>query len=157
MEKRIRVGGLAVVALLLFSSALIRVRAEEIQPPTRTDLERVADESIVNITTIGRKTGESHTRPIWFVYDQGNIYLQAGGEREGGTDWYKNLQKNPEAELAIDTLVFKGQAHIVEDQTETERIHNLFRNKYLRARIAQTFGSSIGQGKVIEVHMELKP
>ena len=60
-------------------------------------------------------------------------------------------------ELAINMLVLKGQAHIVEDPAETERVHNLFNNKYLRARIAQTFGSSIGQGEVVEVHVELQP
>lgn len=146
---------LLVLGLVLLSGSLIWVRADEAKQPTLADLEKVADESILSITTVGRKSGELHTRPIWFVYDQGKIYLQAG--REGGPDWYKNLQKNPEVELAIDALVLKGQAHIVEDQAETERAHDLFRKKYLRARIAQIFGSSIGRGKVVEIHVELQP
>jgi len=150
-----RVRCLLVLALLLFSGPFIQSTAEEAPPPPLADLQRVADESIVNITTLGRKSGKPHTRPIWFVYDQGKIYLQAG--KEGGTDWYKNLQKNPAVGLAIDTLILQGQAHIVEDEAETERVHNLFRQKYLQARIVQTFGSSIGRGKAVEIHLELQP
>ena len=153
-RKRVGIWRLLVLGLLL-SASFTWVRAEQARQPTRADLERVADESTLNITTIGRKSGKPHTRPIWFVYDQGKIYLQAGGE--GGTDWYKNLQKNPEVELAIDALILKGQAHTVEDQAETERVHDLFHKKYWRARVAQTFGSSIGRGKVIGVQVELQP
>lgn len=153
--KRMGAWHLLVLGLLLFPGSLTWVRAEQARQPTLADLAKVADQSTLQITTIGRKSGKPHTRPIWFVYDQGKIYLQAGGE--GGTDWYKNLQKNPEVELAIDALVLKGQAHTVEDKAEIERVHTLFREKYLRARVAQTFGSSIGRGKVVEVHVELQP
>jgi len=154
MEKKVRARCLLVIGLLLLPG-LIWVRAEEAGQPTRANLEGVADESILNITTIGRKSGKPRTRPIWFVYDQGKIYLQAG--KEGNTDWYKNLQKNPEVGLAIDELTLKGQAHTVEGEAETERVHDLFREKYFQARIAQTFGLSIGRGKVVEVNIELQP
>ena len=154
MGKRMRARCLLVLGLLLLPGPM-GVRAEQAGQPPRTDLKGVADESILNLTTIGRKSGKPRTRPIWFVYDQGKIYLQAG--KEGNTDWYKNLQKNPEVGLAIDKLVLKGQAHIVEGEAETERVHDLFREKYFQARIAQTFGSSIGRGKVVEVHMDLQP
>ena len=154
MGKRMRARCLRVIGLLLLLGPICWVRAEEARQPTRADLEGVADESILNLTTVGRKSGKPRTRPIWFVYDQGKIYLQAG--KEGNTNWYKNLQKTPEVGLAIDELTLKGQAHTVEGEAEAERVHDLFRKKYLQARIAQTFGSSIGRGKVVEVHVDLQ-
>jgi deazaflavin-dependent oxidoreductase (nitroreductase family) len=153
--KRIVAWRLLALGLLLFPGSLTWVRGEEARQLTPADLQKVADQSTLQITTIGRKSGKFHTRPIWFVYDQGKIYLQAG--REGSTDWYKNLQNNPAVTLTISSLVLKGQAHTVQDKTKVERIHDLFRQKYLRARVFQLFGSFIGQGEVVEVHVELQP
>lgn len=123
--------------------------AQEEQPSTRAALEKVANSSTVEITTIGRKSGKPHTRPIWFVYDQGHFYIQSG--KGGKTDWYLNLQKNPQMTLKIDTLTLKGTAKFITDPKETERIHGLFRSKYLTARMAGLVGSSIGHGEAVEV------
>jgi deazaflavin-dependent oxidoreductase (nitroreductase family) len=119
------------------------------KPVTKEDLQKVAGESNVEITTVGRKSGKPHTKPIWFVYDQGRLYLQAG--REGKTDWYQNLKKNPQITLKIDTLTFAGKAQFIDDAKETERIHNLFKQKYFAARVAGVVGSSIGHGRAVEV------
>jgi deazaflavin-dependent oxidoreductase (nitroreductase family) len=123
--------------------------AQEEQSSTRAELEKVANSSTVEITTIGRKSGKSHTRPIWFVYDQGHFYIQSG--KGGKTDWYLNLQKNPQMTLKIDTLTLNGTAKFITDPQETERIHGLFRSKYLTARMAGMVGSSIGHGEAVLV------
>jgi deazaflavin-dependent oxidoreductase (nitroreductase family) len=125
--------------------------AQTEKPVTKADLEQVANESNVEITTIGRKSGKPHTKPIWFVYDQGHLYLQAG--REGKTDWYQNLKKNPQLTLKIATLTFTGKAQFIDEAKETERIHNLFKSKYLAARVAGAVGSSIGHGRAVEVEL----
>jgi deazaflavin-dependent oxidoreductase (nitroreductase family) len=106
----------------------------------------------VEITTTGRKSGKPHTRPIWFVYDQGRFYIQAG--RGGKTDWYLNLKKNPQLTLKIGTVTLTGSAKFIEDEKETERVHRLFRTKYTGARLANLVGSSIGHGKVVEVELQ---
>lgn len=137
--------------LMLFDNAPAWLFAQENKSPTRADLEKVADQSNVEITTIGRKSGKPHTKPIWFVYDQGHLYLQSGGE--GRTDWYLNLKKNPQITLKIDTLTFTGKAKFIDDPKETERIHELFRSKYLTARLAGVVGSSIGHGRAVEVEL----
>jgi deazaflavin-dependent oxidoreductase (nitroreductase family) len=126
--------------------------AQSEKPVTKADLQQVADESNVEITTIGRKSGKSHTKPIWFVYDQGHLYLQAG--REGKTDWYQNLKKNPQMTLKIGEVSFLGRARFIDDVKETERIHNLFKQKYFAARVAGVVGSSIGHGRAVEVIFE---
>lgn len=128
-----------------------RSLAQEGKIVTQADLEKVASQSEVKITTIGRKSGKPHTKPIWFVYDQGHFYIQSG--KKGKTDWYQNLKKNPELKLKIGDLVFSGKAKFIDDEKETERIHGLFREKYLRARFAALIGSQVGRGKVVEVEI----
>jgi deazaflavin-dependent oxidoreductase (nitroreductase family) len=118
----------------------------------QTTLEKVANESTVELTTTGRKSGKSHTKPIWFVYDQGRLYLQAG--KDGKTDWYLNLKKNPQMTLKIADATLKGTAKFIDDAQETERIHELFRQKYVTARVLGAVGSSIGHGKAVEVQVE---
>lgn len=119
---------------------------------TKADLQQVVNESTVEITTIGRTSGKPHTKPIWFVYDQGHLYLQAG--KEGKTDWYQNLKKDPQMTLKIGAVSFSGKAQFIEDPKETERIHGLFSQKYMAARIAGVVGSSIGHGLAVEVIVE---
>ena len=140
-----------VLGLLLLGGLPAWLLAQEGKSPTRAELEKVADQSTAELTTIGRKSGNPHTTPIWFVYDQGRLYLQAG--KGGKTDWYLNLKKNPQMTLKIDMLTFSGTAKFITDPKETERIHSLFASKYLRARLAGMVGSSIGHGKVVEVEL----
>jgi len=126
--------------------------AQEARTVAKADLEKVANESTVEITTTGRKSGKAHTKPIWFVYDQGRLYLQSG--KEGKSDWYQNLKKNPQMTLKIGTVTFPGKAKFIDDQKETERIHGLFSAKYIGARLAGMVGSSIGHGMAVEVELQ---
>lgn len=126
--------------------------AQGSKAPTRADLEKVADQSTVELTTTGRKSDKPHTKPIWFVYDQGHLYLQSG--KEGKTDWYQNLQKNPQLTFKVGTVTASGKAKFINDPKEAERIHDLFSKKYLTARIAGAVGSSIGHGKAVEVELQ---
>ena len=112
-------------------------------------LAQVANESTLEITTIGRKSGKPRATPIWFVYDQGTLYIQSG--KDGKTHWYRNLQKNPQMQLKIGQLTLAGKAQFVTDTAEIAKVHDLFRSKYALARAAGFVGSSIGHGKVILV------
>src|SRR5215831_18962467 len=122
-----------VLGVVLFGGLTSPLRAQENQASIKADLEKVADQSTVDLTTTGRKSGKPHTKPIWFVYDQGHLYLQAG--QGGKTDWYQNLKNNPQMTLKIDTVTFQGKAKFIDDQKETERIHGLFTTKYIGARL----------------------
>lgn len=141
--------GLGIVLLGSLPSLLL---TQESKASTRADLEKVADQSTVELTTTGRKSGKPHTKPTWFVYDQGHLYLQSG--KEGKTDWYQNLRKNPQMTLKIGTVTMAGKAKFITDPKETERIHELFSKKYLTARLAGAVGSSIGHGKAVEVELQ---
>jgi deazaflavin-dependent oxidoreductase (nitroreductase family) len=144
------------LAFLLGIALLVTIpctlSAQEAKPVAKADLEKVASESNVEITTTGRKSGKAHTKPIWFVYDQGHLYLQSG--KGGKSDWYQNLKKNPQMTLKIGSVTFNGKAKFIDDEKETERIHGLFRTKYIGARLAGMVGSSIGHGKAVEVELQ---
>ena len=141
-----------VVGTTLLVNPSASLFAQEARTVAKADLEKVANESTVEITTTGRKSGKTHTKPIWFVYDQGHLYLQSG--KEGKSDWYQNLKKNPQMTLKIGTVTFQGKAKFIDDQNETERIHGLFSAKYIGARLAGMVGSSIGHGKAVEVELQ---
>lgn len=140
------------MSLCVLESTTATLWAQATKSVTKADLQQVADESNVEITTIGRKSGKPHTKPIWFVYDQGHLYLQAG--REGKTDWFQNLKKNPKITLKVGAVSFSGKAQFIDDAKETERIHDLFKQKYFAARVAGVVGSSIGHGRAVEVIFE---
>jgi len=141
-----------VVGMMLLVNPSVFLFAQEAKPVNKAELEKVANESTVDITTTGRKSGKAHTKPIWFVYDQGRLYLQSG--KEGKSDWYQNLKKNPQMTLKIGSISFPGKAKFIDDEKETERIHSLFSAKYIGARLAGMVGSSIGHGKAVEVELQ---
>jgi len=131
----------------MFSEA----NAQAQQTSLHDKLAQLAEESTLEITTRGRKSGKPRTKPIWFVYEQGHLYIQSG--KEGKTDWYRNLQKNAQMRIKIAHLALIGKARFIEEREETERVHTLFTSKYTFARFAGLVGSSIGQGKVVEVDL----
>ncbi len=135
--------------VLLFGSLFMGTSSYAQESILQDALAQVANESTLEITTIGRKSGKPRTKPIWFVYDQGALYIQSG--KDGKTHWYRNLQKNPQMQLQIGHLALTGKARFVTDPATSERVHDLFRSKYSLARVAGFVGSSIGHGKVILV------
>jgi len=71
---------------------------------------RVEDEKYIYLTTIGRKTGRTHTVELWFAIAGGKIYLSHEGHY---TDWMKNTLQNSLVEYRIGGIHFKGRARIV--------------------------------------------
>ena len=57
-----------------------------------------AKDVLMLVTTTGRRTGKPHTTPIGYVYDGDTILSFTIG---GGSDWYKNVLKQPQATLTI--------------------------------------------------------
>ncbi|MGC4191308.1 MAG: nitroreductase/quinone reductase family protein [Thermomicrobiales bacterium] len=55
--------------------------------------QALATDRVIDITTIGRKSGTPHRIETWFYRADGRLFL-AGSP--GKRDWYANLVKNPE-------------------------------------------------------------
>jgi deazaflavin-dependent oxidoreductase (nitroreductase family) len=111
----------------------------------------VRERSTLDLITIGRTSGKPHSATIWFVYEQGppRIYVQSG--KDGQTDWYRNLLKSPAVTVKIGDRQFRGRARPIDDTAETVRVRELFKRKYLTARIMSWFGGGFGAGKVVLV------
>lgn len=76
----------------------------------------------IKISVTGRKSGRTISNPVWFVFEDGNLYLLP--VKGSDTQWYKNVLKNPalgvnargsETELKIEPLTEHNQvASVVE-------------------------------------------
>jgi deazaflavin-dependent oxidoreductase (nitroreductase family) len=136
----------AALALAVLASV---ASADDTGAQVNSALERIKDESTIEMVTTGRKSGKQHARPIWFVVDQGKVLVQAG--KDGKTDWYLNIQKTPEAVVRAGTVQLRVRGTPVTDAKRVAAIHRLFLAKYTTARVLSWFGSSIGRGKPVEL------
>ena len=103
------------------------------EPPDDLDFvakpwSRFADEQYCYLTTTGRVTGQPHRIEIWFAIDRDTLYmLSGGGDR---SDWVKNLRRDPAVNVELGTGDFRGQARVVTDPAESERVRVLVHDKY---------------------------
>ncbi len=80
------------------------------------------------ISVKGRKSGRTIRLPIWFVWDDGKLYLLP--VKGSDTQWYKNVLKNPS--IRIDA----GRAHgelvvgAISEATQVKSVIEKFRAKY---------------------------
>jgi deazaflavin-dependent oxidoreductase (nitroreductase family) len=81
---------------------------------SKNDLEKVAYQKLVHLTTMGRRTGKPHTVEIWFALRDGKVYLSHEGKE---TDWMKNIKKNGQVSFMIGGKSFKGNARYLDDGT----------------------------------------
>jgi deazaflavin-dependent oxidoreductase (nitroreductase family) len=140
----------ALVALGVVLGALAEGHADdEPLPEVSAALERIKGASTVELTTTGRKSGKDHSKPVWFVVENGKIIVQAG--KDGKTDWYRNMAKTPTAIVRQGGYRFRVRAVMVDDPARIEAVHELFVGKYTTAWLLSFLGSSIGRGRPVEL------
>ena len=142
----------ALLLTLLCVAPLVAADDDGPLPEVATALSRIRDGSNIEITTIGRKSGKPHAKPIWYVVDGGRVFVQSG--KDGKTDWYRNLQKTPAVTLKADRYSFRARGRTITDAKEVERVRALFRDKYTSARVLSWVGSGIGQGLPVELTID---
>jgi len=90
---------------------------------------RLGGKNIILLTTIGKKSGQPRTRPV-FHLKEGTSYLvfaSAGGNPKNPA-WYVNLAANPKVTVEDHGRSFAGVASTVEG-TERTRIWNILLTK----------------------------
>ena len=90
-------------------------------------LSQLANEDYCYLTTIGRVTGKPHEIEIWFAAQNASIYLMAG---DHGSDWVKNLLKDPNVTVRIARRTFMGIARLVGNEPGAITARNLLADKY---------------------------
>ena len=98
--------------------------------PTRNDAlkDRLSRSREINISVTGRKSGRTISLPIWFVWDDGKLYLLP--VKGSDTQWYKNVLKNPS--IRIDAAGAQSELKVVAvtDATQVKSVVEKFRGKY---------------------------
>lgn len=85
-----------------------------------------AAEYIMVITTTGRKSGKSFTIPIGYLRDGDSILALNSG---GGSNWYKNVQVNPEVTLEIKGQTITARGEMVTDPAERAKVFELYKRE----------------------------
>jgi deazaflavin-dependent oxidoreductase (nitroreductase family) len=146
------VRALAVLLGALCLTATVLAGDDAPLPEVSSALARIKDGSNIEITTTGRKTGKPHTRPIWYVVDDGKVLVQSG--KDGKTDWYQNVKKTPAVTLKADRYTFRARGRLLTDEKDVERVRALFLDKYTSARLLSWVGSGIGRGLPVELTID---
>jgi len=89
---------------------------------------RLSRDSEITITVTGRKSGRSIALPIWFVWEDGKLYLLP--VKGSDTQWYKNALTNPSIRIAARGAEAEFQAIPITDAKRVSPVVEKFRGKY---------------------------
>lgn len=90
--------------------------------------DRLSRASEINITVTGRKSGRTISLPVWFVWEDGKLYLLP--VKGSDTQWYKNVLKKPSMRIEAGGAEAEVQAVPVNDATQVKSVVEKFRAKY---------------------------
>jgi deazaflavin-dependent oxidoreductase (nitroreductase family) len=98
--------------------------------PTRNDAlkDRLSRYREVNITVTGRKSGRNISIPVWFVFEDDNLYLLP--VQGSDTQWYKNVLKNPRIRIDARGAEAEVKGIPVTDAKGVSSVVGKFRAKY---------------------------
>ncbi len=90
-------------------------------------LRRVGNTQTMRLTHYGRKTGRPYEVVIWYMLDDGRLYLlSANAERS----WVRNVKVRPAISFRIGDEVFSGDVRVITDANEREKVNGLVERKY---------------------------
>ena len=121
------------------------------KPVAPVDLRDLAQEDFCYLTTTGRVTGKPHTIEIWFGLEGSTLYMLSGGRN--GSDWVKNIRRQPEVTVRIGNHYFRGSGRVVEDPEEDALARRLLVDKYRRGGDLSRWGrTALPVAVDLEIH-----
>src|SRR6266851_568738 len=82
----------------------------------------------IKISVIGRKSGKTISIPVWFVLEGEQLHLLP--VQGSGTQWYKNVLKNPQIRIDARGVKAKLRAVPITDANTVQSAIEKFREKY---------------------------
>ena len=82
----------------------------------------------IHLTVTGRKSGRAISNPVWFVFEEGKLYLLPVTGSD--TQWYKNVLKNPKITVLARGLEAELRAQPLTDEKQVSSVIEKFRGKY---------------------------
>lgn len=99
------------------------------QPPAHDALKnRLSRLNEINLTVTGRKSGRAISIPVWFVLEDGKLYLLPVSGSD--TQWYKNVLKNPSLRIDAGGDTAELRAVPITDPKQVASIVEKFRAKH---------------------------
>jgi len=97
----------------------------------------LSDVEEIKLGVIGRRTGRTHTRPVWFALEGGTVYLLpvAGSD----TEWYKNVLEQPTITLGAKGARWTGRASPISDRAKVRAVVKRFRAKHGAADVKKYY------------------
>ena len=82
----------------------------------------------INLSVIGRKSGNTITNPVWFVAEDDTLYLLP--VHGSDTHWYQNVLKNPQ--IHIDARGSQAELRVkpITEAAGVKSVIGKFREKY---------------------------
>jgi deazaflavin-dependent oxidoreductase (nitroreductase family) len=118
-------------------------------PNPKDDLkDRLTRYRQIKITVIGRKSGRTMSIPVWFVLDGEKLYLLP--VQGSGTQWYKNVLKNPAIRIDARGVEEKFRAKPVTGAKAVKSVVEKFREKY-GAKDVKKYYSKFDVAVLVEV------
>lgn len=90
--------------------------------------DRLAKHREINISVTGRKSGRTISIPVWFVFEDGKLYLLP--VQGTTTQWYKNVQKKPSIRISVGDVVAESKVVLIADGAQVASVVEKFRAKY---------------------------
>jgi len=99
------------------------------KPPSNDVLKnRLSRLNEITITVTGRKSGRSISIPVWFVLEDGKLYLLPVSGSD--TQWHKNVLKNPSIRIDAGADAAELTAVPITDPKQVASVVEKFRAKY---------------------------
>ncbi|MFZ0685369.1 MAG: nitroreductase/quinone reductase family protein [Terriglobales bacterium] len=98
--------------------------------PTRNDSfrARLAHNSEITISVTGRKSGRTISNPVWFVFEDGKLYLLP--VKGSDTQWYKNVLQKRSIRIDAGGAEAEVKAVAISDAAQVASVVEKFRSKY---------------------------
>ncbi len=90
--------------------------------------ERLSRYREIKLTVTGRKSGRAISNPVWFVFENDQLYLLP--VRGSGTQWYRNVIHNPAIKIDARGTDGEYRAAPITDAKRVSSIVEKFREKY---------------------------
>jgi deazaflavin-dependent oxidoreductase (nitroreductase family) len=81
-------------------------------------IQDIAEQRVLHLTTIGRRTGLPREIEIWFLVCSERFYLFA--ETGEAAAWVKNIRQNPEVVVRIGERQIPAMARVLDRETDRE-------------------------------------
>ncbi len=95
----------------------------------------------ISISVIGRRTGRTITKPVWFVFAEDALWLLPVYGSQ--TQWYRNLLTDPTITIKVGSDRRTLRAHALREARAVRKVIRRFRKKYTPEIIARLYSGPL--------------